>query len=148
MKIFTLKELQDSGRKIAFVKGNRDINIKNVESKKQSLTTFGGNIIPLMYVSGDKATADGCSLVDIDGNDIPAEIASEYIVILDGQHRIYSAIKNGLIYQNHSFENYTDKNTKELLSEANIESSKWGSKDFIKGSVLFNQLNLICMLQN
>ncbi|KAF5077764.1 hypothetical protein DSECCO2_146540 [anaerobic digester metagenome] len=143
MIIKSLKELQNSGRKIAFVKGNRDINIKNVESKKQSLTTFGGNIIPLMYVSGDKATADGCSLVDIDGNDIPAEKASEYIVIIDGQHRSYSAIKNGFDLSKITlFENYTDKNTKELLSEANIESSKWGSKDFIKGSVLFNPTEL------
>lgn len=143
LKFFSLQDLLSSGKKIAFVKGNRDINIKNVESKKQSLTTFGGNIIPLMYVSGDKATADGCSLVDIDGNDIPAEKASEYIVIIDGQHRGYSAIKNGFDLSKITlFENYTDKKTKELLSEANIESSKWGSKDFIKGSVLFNPTEL------
>ena len=94
-------------------------------NQKQSLTTFGGNIIPLMYVSGDKATADGCSLVDIDGNDIPAEKASEYIVIIDGQHRVIQPLRMVLIYQKITlFENYTDKNTKELLSEANIESSK------------------------
>lgn len=143
MKIFTLKELQDSGRKIAFVKGNRDINVKNVESKKQSLITFGGNIIPLMYVLGEKAIADGCSLVDIDGNDIPAEKASEYIVIIDGQHRIYSAIKGGFDLSKITlFENYLDVNTKELLSEANIETSGWKASDFVKGSVLLNPTEL------
>lgn len=119
--------------------------MKNVESKKQSLQTFGGNIIPLMYVSGSKAIADGCSLVDIDGNDISADKAMDYIVILDGQHRIYSAIKNDFdLSKINLFENYTDANTKALLSEANIESSKWGATEFIKGSVLFNpnKLNL------
>lgn len=142
MNIENLKELLSS-KKIAFVKGNRDINVKNVESKKQSLQTFGGNIIPLMYVSGSKAIADRCSLVDIDGNDIPAEIASEYIVILDGQHRIYSAIKNDFDLSKITlFENYTEANTKELLSEANIESTSWKAPDFIKGSVLFNPINL------
>jgi hypothetical protein len=142
MKINNLKELLSS-KKIAFVKGNRDINVKNVESKIKSLQTFGGNIIPLMYVSGSKAIADGCSLVDIDGNDIPAEKVMDYIVILDGQHRIYSAIKNDFdLSKINLFENYTDANTKELLSEANIESSGWGSKDFIKGSVLFNPTEL------
>lgn len=142
MKIENLKELLSS-KKIAFVKGNRDINVKNVESKKQSLQTFGGNIIPLMYVSGSKAIADRCSLVDIDGNDIPADKAMDYIVILDGQHRIFTAIKNNFdLSKIMLFENYTEANTKELLSEANIESTSWKAPDFIKGSVLFNPINL------
>ena len=144
MNIENLKELLSS-KKIAFVKGNRDINVKNIESKKKSLQTYGGNIIPLMYVSGNKAIADSCSLVDIDGNDIPADKAMDYIVILDGQHRIFTAIKNNFdLSKIMLFESYTEANTKELLAEANIESSKWGVPEFIKGSVLFNpnELNI------
>lgn len=141
-KLFKLSELTSS-KTVAFVKGNREINAKNVDSKEKSFKKFGGNIIPIMYVSGEKAVEEGCNLVDIDGKDIQSEKAPECFVIIDGQHRIYSALKSGFdLSKIVLFESYTDATTKELLSEANIESSKWNSTDYIKGSVLFNPNDL------
>ena len=62
--IISLSELFNSGKKIAFIKGNRLVNNKNVKSKKASFEKFNMNLIPLMYVSGEKAIADGCTLID------------------------------------------------------------------------------------
>lgn len=52
---------------------------------------MGGTVTPLMYVSGEDATAEGLELVDaVTGNVI--DDASNCIVIIDGQHR-FAAFK-------------------------------------------------------
>ena len=138
-KIVALSYLLEKGYKVAFVKGNRSINSKNVSSKKESLKKYSGNLVPLMYVSGSEAIDDGCELVDTQGNDIDAENAEKYIVILDGQHRYIAAIEAGLDTSNiYLFENYVGAPVKELLAEANREAESWKGTDFINGASLLN----------
>ncbi|NDV56851.1 hypothetical protein [Bacteroides sp. 519] len=142
MKIENLSSLVEKGYKVAFVKGNRAINSKNVSSKKESLKKYSGNLVPLMYVSGSEAVADGCELVDTQGNDIDAGNAEKYIVILDGQHRYIAAIEAKLDTSNiYLFENYVGAPVKELLAEANREAESWKGADFINGASLLNPKN-------
>ena len=94
-KINSLSELLQSGKKIAFIKGNRKVNSKNVKSKKTSFEKFKMNLIPLMYVPGEKAIADGCTLINAKTEEeISPDKASEYIAIVDGQHRITAALES------------------------------------------------------
>lgn len=61
--IITVKDLYVEGKMIAFIKGNRSVNSKNISRKKKSFEKFGMNLVPLMYVDGQKAVNDGCTLV-------------------------------------------------------------------------------------
>ena len=95
--IITLKDLFIGGKMIAFIKGNRSVNSKNISRKKKSFEKFGMNLVPLMYVDGQKAVNDGCTLVHpITKEDIPDEEASKYVAIVEGQHRYTAAEETGL----------------------------------------------------
>jgi len=148
--IITLAELLKSGKKIGFIKGNRQVNNKNVKSKKVSFLKFGMNLIPLMYVSGEKAIADGCTLIDAKtGAEIDAELAQEYIAIVDGQHRLTAAIEAELSEDNlYLFECYNDANTKELVASTNIDSNPWDGRDYAYSAVMFNQESKLAQMAN
>lgn len=148
--IITLAELLKSGKKIGFIKGNRQVNNKNVKSKKVSFLKFGMNLIPLMYVSGEKAIADGCTLIDAKtGAEIDAELAQEYIAIVDGQHRLTAAIEAELSEDNlYLFECYNDANTKELVASTNIDSNPWDGRDYAYSAVMFNQESKLARMAN
>jgi hypothetical protein len=146
-EIITFNELTNNGKQIAFVKGNRIINAKNLKRKIESLNKYG-NLIPIMYVEGTKAVKDGCSLVDVEGNDI--EDASNYIVILDGQHRVMAAMQaEGLDVKSLMFfESYSNASTQEILAEANIASECWKGGNYISGAALFAPDNEIAKKAN
>lgn len=149
-EIITLAELLKSGMKIAFIKGNRQVNNKNVKSKKVSFLKFGMNLIPLMYVSGEKAIADGCTLIDAKtGAEIDVEHAQEYIAIVDGQHRLTAAVEAELSEDNlYLFECYNDANTKELVASTNIDSNPWDGRDYAYSAVMFNQESKLARMAN
>ena len=149
-EIISLSELLKSGKEIAFIKGNRLVNNKNVKSKKASFLKFGMNLIPLMYVSGEKAIADGCTLTDAKtGAEIDAEHAQKYIAIVDGQHRLTAAIEAELGEDNlYLFECYNDANTKELVASTNIDSNPWDGRDYAYSAVMFNQENKLAQMAN
>lgn len=148
--IISLTEVFNSGKKIAFIKGNRLVNDKNVTSKKASFDKFKMNLIPLMYVSGEKATADGCTLIDATTDEeVNPENASEYIAIVDGQHRFTAAMEAELDSDNlYLFECYSDSDTKELIASTNIDSNPWNSKDYVYGAVMFNPQNELAQMAN
>ena len=149
-EIISLSELLRSGKKIAFIKGNRQVNNKNVKSKKVSFVKYGMNLIPLMYVSGEKAIADGCTLIDAKiGAEIDAEHAYEYIAIVDGQHRLTAAIEAELSEDNlYLFECYNEANTKELVASTNIDSNPWDGRDYAYSAVMFNQESKLAQMAN
>lgn len=149
-EIISLAELLKSGKKIAFIKGNRQVNNKNVKSKKDSFLKFGMNLIPLMYVSGEKAIADGCTLIDAKtGAEINAEHAQEYIAIVDGQHRLTAAMEDVLSEDNvYLFECYSTANTKELVASTNIDSNPWDGRDYAYSAVMFNKENKLAQMAN
>lgn len=148
--IISLSELFNSGKKIAFIKGNRLVNNKNVKSKKASFEKFNMNLIPLMYVSGEKAIADGCTLIDAKTDEeVNPDKASEYNAIVDGQHRFTAAMENDLSSDNvFLFECYCDADTKELVASTNIDSNPWDGKDYAYSAVMFNPDNKLAQMAN
>ena len=149
-EIISLAELLKSGKKIAFIKGNRQVNNKNVKSKKVSFLKFGMNLSPLMYVAGEKARADGCTLIDAKtGAEIDAEQAHEYSAIVDGQHRLTAAMEDELSEDNlFLFECYNEANTKELVASTNIDSNPWDGRDYAYSAVMFNQESKLAQIAN
>lgn len=145
IKAMSLAEVFANGMVVAFIEGNREIVKKNVQNKKDSFEDFHCNIIPILYVKGDKAVEDGCKLVDVDGNPIadPAMISNS-IAIVDGQHRITAAIKNGFDPNTIILlEDYSEANTKKLIAGANCDSFTWNTKDYVGGAALMNPENKI-----
>lgn len=149
-EIISLSELLKSGKKVAFIKGNRQVNNKNVKSKKVSFEKYGMNLIPLMYVPGEKAIADGCTLIDSKTEmEIPAEQANGYVAIVDGQHRLTAAMDAELGEENlFLFECYNDANTKELVASTNIDSNPWDGRDYAYSAVMFNQESKLAQMAN
>lgn len=133
-----LNVLKNDGVNVCFIKGNRQISNSNVSSKCKSLNEFG-ILIPLMYVKGTKAVEDGCSLVSIDNDDIPASEADKYIAIIDGQHRFKAAVQCDIPDEEiFLFETSSSASTKVLLAEANITVDKWRGSDYVTGAILSN----------
>ncbi len=158
-EIFTLADVKSEGKKIAFIKGNRDIAKGNVNSKVKSLSECRMNLVPMMVVEGKKAVDDGCSLVSPDGADITNDDAEKCLVIVDGQHRYKAAMK--LLEEEkdndektitddsiHFFLDYSGRNTKELLAVTNIESYKWKAEDYAKGAVLYKPDDKVAKFAN
>lgn len=145
LRMRTLASLKSEGKKVAFICGNRETDQKNISSKKKSFEGFDCNIVPMMYVLGETALKDECKLIDADTKAIVADNeVSNYIVIVDGQHRYTAAICKEIPAENLIlFEDYTGANTKKLLATANINSKPWSSSDFIGGAVLFQPENKI-----
>ena len=136
--ISSLASLKKTGKSVAFISGNRDINEKNIKSKKDSFDKFKCNLVPLMYVDGQKAIDDGCTIVDaLTGAVINSDEASSYIVIIDGQHRFKAAIESELPYDNiYLFENFCEANTRDLLTSTNVDTCPWDAHDYIHGAAL------------
>jgi hypothetical protein len=145
IKAMSLAQVVENGFVVAFIEGNREIVKKNVQNKKDSFEDFHCNIIPILYVKGERAVEDGCKLVDVEGNPItdPAMISNS-IAIVDGQHRITAAIKNGFTLETIILlEDYSEANTKKLIAGANCDSFTWNTKDYVGGAALMNPENKI-----
>lgn len=147
--IISVKDLYIGGKMIAFIKGNRSVNSKNISRKKKSFEKFGMNLVPLMYVDGQKAVNDGCTLVHpITKEDIPDEEASKYVAIVEGQHRYTAAEETGLDEEKlFLYECYSNENTKEILSETNTITDPWSGADYANGAALFNPQNELAKLR-
>ena len=145
IKAMSLATVIEKNLVVAFIEGNREIVKKNVQNKKDSFEDFHCNIIPILYVKGDKAVEDGCKLVDVDGNQIDdPEVIKKSIAIVDGQHRITAAIKNGFDPNTIILlEDYSEANTKKLIAGANCDSFTWNTKDYVGGAALMNPENKI-----
>lgn len=139
--IISVADLKAAGTSLCLINGNRSITSKNVESKAKSLKKYG-ILTPLMFVKGEKAISDGCSLIDLNGNIINNADAKSYNAIIDGQNRLTAALEAGIPESEiYLFECYTETNCKELLAESNTVVEGWKGEDFIGGSLLFNPDN-------
>lgn len=82
---FTSKEVS---RKFALIKENRPIIDKNVYYFLNTIHSKKYNKkLPILTIEATKLLGK-CNIVDFEGNPISEEEASEYLVTLDGQHRI------------------------------------------------------------
>lgn len=144
MNLRKFNDLKKEGKKIAFIKGNRNVSTKNVDSKKKSLNEFGMNLVPLMVVDGKRVINDGCTLINpVTLEDIPNETADQYVAVLEGQNRYVAAFKMGFDMDNlYCYDCYCqDKSVKDILAEVNIESIPYNSQDFIGSALLFQPDN-------
>jgi len=143
MKIHTLLEILNEGKKVAFVNGNRAIDSKNLKKKMLSIKE-NGQLSPLVIVSGTKVINDNLSLIDaITELDIPSSEANKYVAIVEGQHR-FSAIRKLNEENSEKIDIFfiyalnQKLSTQKLLSEMNSQSINWDGQDYIRGAYLCN----------
>ena len=85
--IVTLGILKAANKKVAFIKGNRMVQEKNVNAKWASLREYG-QIVPAIMVNGEDVQVAGLEIVDAEtGKPVAPKDYGNYVVILDGQHR-------------------------------------------------------------
>lgn len=125
---------KEVNKQVAFVKGNRTVDNTKLKNLRKSIE-YVNLLTPLLYVTGEKALADNCILIDaVTGDEVPRSKAFNYIVIVDGQHR-FKAILSSDAYEiiNIPVKQYTGhQNTLKLISEVNIYTKKWSAKDYAK----------------
>lgn len=121
--IITLAALKATGKKVAFIKGNRQVQEKNVNAKRASLKE-NGQIIPAVIVDGKEVQSVDLEIVDAEtGTPVALEDHEKYVVILDGQHRYTAYIQNGDKNKGEFYFMYPLNEgitLQKILSEANI----------------------------
>lgn len=139
--IITLAALKATGKKIAFIKGNRQVQEKNVNAKRASLKE-NGQIIPAVIVDGEEVQSVDLEIVDAEtGKPVALEDHEKYVVILDGQHRYTAYIQNGDKNKGEFYFMYPLNEgitLQKILSEANIATKMWDGKDFASGALMMN----------
>ena len=139
--IITLAALKATGKKIAFIKGNRQVQEKNVNAKRASLKE-NGQIIPAVIVDGEEIQSVDLEIVDAEtGKPVALEDHEKYVVILDGQHRYTAYIQNGDKNKGEFYFMYPLNEgitLQKILSEANIATKMWDGKDFASGALMMN----------
>lgn len=139
--IITLAALKATGKKVAFIKGNRQVQEKNVNAKRASLKE-NGQIIPAVIVDGKEVQSVDLEIVDAEtGTPVALEDHEKYVVILDGQHRYTAYIQNGDKNKGEFYFMYPLNEgitLQKILSEANIATKMWDGKDFASGALMMN----------
>lgn len=139
--IITLAALKATGKKVAFIKGNRQVQEKNVNAKRASLME-NGQIIPAVIVDGKEVQSVDLEIVDAEtGKPVVPEDHDKYVVILDGQHRYTAYIQNGDKNKGEFYFMYPLNEgitLQKILSEANIATKMWDGKDFASGALMMN----------
>ena len=140
-QIITLAMLRAEGVRVAFIKGNRQVQEKNVNSKRASLIE-NGQIIPAVIVDGEEVQSVDLEIVDAEtGKPVAPEDYGKYVVILDGQHRYTAYIQNGGKNKGEFYFMYPLNEgiaLQKILSEANIATKMWDGKDFASGALMMN----------
>ena len=148
-EILSLKDLQEMGIKLAKLAANRHIQAKVVEAKKKSLQKCG-QAVPGIIVNAEATINQGYEVRDLETDElVTRENASEYVVIIDAQHRLFAHL--ALLEDNSS--NYTgefyfmfplsgEQNIAELLSEINTCTKPWSGADYVTGAVMASKANL------
>lgn len=148
-QILTLATVLGKTKRVAFVKGNRTLNAKNLAGKKKSLGSVKLNVTPLMIVDGQKIIDEGGHLVTPEGVDIPDCDAHMWIVIIEGQHRYLAALSLGFSNENIKvFFDYSNLHYQILLLEVNANNFNWSNTDYGNCAVMFNPSNEVAVFAN
>lgn len=144
-------------RKAALAKGiNRIVNLKNAE-------TICGNIKKKGYrkaekiqvIEAEKATKNrDITLVDINGELINETKASEYYLVVDGQHRVYAVAEfNQWVEENGDSDLSTiavpaeivelvkGETVAEYINDINITKQEWCVADYVQGAANVHKNN-------
>jgi len=135
--------------KVAFLKGNREINPASVRKHKESLKTFKRNLMPIIWVTPQDA--EKYTLLDAETlQEIKTEDRNNYEkVIIDGQHRYKAAkeleksgdkdLEKNLWYQ--KLELKEGDSLADILREINVTSYKWNGAQYIRFWVMADNID-------
>lgn len=91
MEIFNLDELE--GKEVAFVMGNRNLDVIDINKKAKSIAV-NGLLCPLVIVDGKRVIDEGLELISAETLlKISKSNASKYVVVIEGQHRYKAILK-------------------------------------------------------
>ena len=86
-EIILLSTLLNSGKKIARLIGNRNLNEKIVKGKMESVKKYG-QLVPAVIVEARVALEQGLEIEDFEtGKKITEVNVEEYVVLVDANHR-------------------------------------------------------------
>ncbi|WP_317167539.1 radical SAM protein [Dysgonomonas sp. ZJ279] len=140
MKVQIMKELENGSivpneefRKFALIKENRPILDKNVYYFLQTIKEQRYNRkLPILTIEASELI-EKCNITDFEGNPILDQDTSEYLVVLDGQHRIKAfslanATNKDIIIPNVHIEDKIE-NVSEYLVNINTAGHDWSLAD-------------------
>lgn len=128
------KQEKKEQRKIAFVKNNRPINDKKVDSFISIVANDKyEKAYPIIVAEAQKLISEGYELTDVKGSVITEKNAEVYFVILDGQHRSMAFAKlnatNETAYNIPNVHVREIDNIGEYLVDINNVGTSWSNKD-------------------
>jgi hypothetical protein len=146
LQLCSLANLEENGKKVAFILGNRPTSKKNLKQKEESLKEFEMNLTPLVYINGEEVISNGASQVHlanpITGEQIEDGEASNYVVIIDGQHRYEAALSVGLDHNNIILmKDYSGIGAQNLIARINNETCPWVASEWAFGAHMLNPDN-------
>ena len=146
LQLCSLANLEESGKDVAFILGNRPTSKKNLKQKEKSLKEFGMNLTPLVYINGEEVISNGEGQVHlanpITDEPIKDEDASNYVVIIDGQHRYEAALSVNLDKHNIILmKDYSGIGAQNLIARINNETCPWVASEWAFGAHMFNPDN-------
>ena len=104
------------------------------------------NLTPLVYINGEEVISNGEGQVHlanpITGEPIKDEDASNYVVIIDGQHRYEAALSVNLDKHNIILmKDYSGIGAQNLIARINNETCPWVASEWAFGAHMFNPDN-------
>lgn len=125
----TIKE----SKKIAFVKHNRPIDTKRVDKYIYIITQNKyEEAYPIIVAEAEKILEKEYTVIDINGKTIDKTTATDYYVILDGQHRGTAFAKLAAAGEEVEIPNVYIRNKEnigEYLTDINEAAKSWDNKD-------------------
>ena len=126
-------------RRFGLLKQNRAIETKNVVNFLQVINNEEyDDAFPIITAEATTLLEKGYELVDLVGNPIDESLASEYLIVLDGQHRIIAFSKLNAIKEKDdqiTIPNVRIKtltgNVGEYLASINLAGHSWTTSDKI-----------------
>ena len=146
LQLCSLANLEESGKKVAFILGNRPTSKKNLKQKEESLKEFEMNLTPLVYINGEEVMSNGDGTIHlanpITGDPIKDGYASNYVVIIDGLHRYKAALSVNLDNHNiNRMKDYSGIGVRNLIARINNETCPWVASEWAFGAHMFNPGN-------
>lgn len=142
-------------RRFGFLRQNRPIANSNVVNFLQIINNGEyDDVYPIVTAEATALLEDGYEIVDLEGNPINETTASEYLIVLDGQHRITAFSKlNGakqtvdrITIPNVRIKTINE-NVGKYLASINLAGHSWTSTDkvcvasIITGNKLLKKIN-------
>ena len=126
-------ETTKESKKIAFVKHNRPVDTKRVDKYIYIIAQNKyEKAYPIIVAEAEKVLEKEYTVVDVNGNTIDKSTATDYYVVLDGQHRGTAFAKLAAAGEAIEIPNVHIRNKEnigEYLTDINEAAKSWDNKD-------------------